>query len=662
MLVQTQAGRHPSIGIGGENGPIGAGAWSTFRQLRVNFNRAKYAGTPGNAKCIGNRDHEVPRLLERFAAAELILFLEVLVRAPNSALEVAWWYITKRRVRARNRLREVAIRQLDPYAAWIRVAEQPLDQRFADVVKRNGAPGAGRFSVVVHGNAADTQRLRATFSSIANQTWRPSEILILVTGEIALDPAPLLQGMSWRHVAGTLSQSRALVEAVGGAKSDFVVLVAAGTMLARSAIARLAEVIQAEPSSVLLYTDEDRVNPVGKRTNPWFKPSWNPELALAQDYFSRSFAIARNACVGIQDIAADTVAGAAHALFLQVARTVRNEIVHVPHVLFHMPVDPVKNAMQAAQVETSMRLETVKTLLEPDGAKVSPGPFGTVRVHWPMPPIAPQVTIIVPTRDKLDILRTCIESILARTTYPAYEIMIVDNGSQERETFDWLAAITADNRVSVLSYGGEFNYSAINNFAAARAKGSYLCLLNNDTEVIEESWLSEIMSQATRPGVGAVGAKLLYPDGTIQHAGVVIGLGNAAGHAHRGLGNQDSGYFAMAHCAQFMSAVTAACLVVESAKFHRVGGLDETDLKVAYNDVDLCLKLEQAGWRNVYTPHAFLIHHESKSRGDDMSADQIERYMSELTVLQQRWGTTRVIDPLHHPQLDRASETYRIRL
>ena len=214
----------------------------------------------------------------------------------------------------------------------------------------------------------------------------------------------------------------------------------------------------------------------------------------------------------------------------------------------------------------------------------------------------------------------------------------------------------------MLRYREPFNYSAINNFAARHARGSYLCLLNNDTEVVEPSWLTELMRYAVRSDVGAVGAKLLYEDGSIQHAGVVVGIGDAAGHPHRFLPAGRPGYFRMAHVPQFISAVTGACLVVEKSKFEAVGGLDEEKLAVAYNDVDLCLKLEAAGWRNVYVPHAVLLHHESKSRGNDMAPAQFGRYSRELTVLQERWKTKTYEDPLHNPNLDRYSETYVLRL
>ena len=272
------------------------------------------------------------------------------------------------------------------------------------------------------------------------------------------------------------------------------------------------------------------------------------------------------------------------------------------------------------------------------------------------------VSIIIPTRDKVELLRPCIESVLAKTNYGPFEVLIVDNDSVEERTRAFLAGFASHPQIRVLPYAGAYNFSAINNFAVRESTGPYICFLNNDTEVVEKEWLTEMMRQAIRPLIGAVGAKLLYTDGTIQHAGVVVGMGDAAGHAHRNLPNKESGYFSQVHAAQFVTAVTGACLLVHKQKFLGVHGFDEEGLAVAYNDVDLCLKLERAGWRNVYVPHAVLIHHESKSRGKDHSPGQIDRYRRELKVFQERWGTETYNDPLLNPNLERSSETFVIRL
>jgi len=239
---------------------------------------------------------------------------------------------------------------------------------------------------------------------------------------------------------------------------------------------------------------------------------------------------------------------------------------------------------------------------------------------------------------------------------------VMDNGSTEPDTLAWFATVAQDRRVRVVRDDSPFNYAAINNRAAGLARGEYLCLLNNDTLVLSPDWLTLMVRHAVRPGIGAVGAKLLYADHTIQHAGVAIGLGNAAGHSHRFQRDDAPGYHDLAHCAHYVSAVTGACLVVSKAQYLGVGGLDADHLQVAYNDVDLCLKLQHNGLRNVYEPRARLLHLESKSRGSDFSPINSDRYLRELAVLQARWDTATVVDPVHHRLLDRSSETFRMTL
>lgn len=449
----------------------------------------------------------------------------------------------------------------------------------------------------------------------------------------------------WTMVDGRNGDLNSLVAAADG---DFVVLLRADAELSEGGLFRFAEVLQSRRDAAILYGDHDEIDSDGRRTRPWFKPRWNEEMFLAQNYLSGVTAIeaslARRASQNASNLS---------ELLLAASSQAEGRIVHVPHIVCHAA------PRLSAQNEW---LDAVRGHLQPLGAKCLPGPFGTVKIEWPLPDDLPLVSIIVPTRDKLELLKPCIESVLRRTSYANFEIVIVDNGSVEPRTLQFFEEIAKDPRVGIISYPGSYNFSAINNFAAGRAGGAYLCLLNNDTEVLEFSWLTEMMRYALRPDIGAVGAKLLYEDGSIQHAGVVVGMGGAAGHAHRFLPAGEPGYFRQAHVTHFVSAVTAACLVLDKQKFLAVGGLDEAELPVAFNDVDLCLKLQTAGWRNVYVPHAVLLHHESKSRGSDQSPQNIERYKRELRVLQARWGTLNYDDPQLNPNLDSATEAFVIRL
>jgi GT2 family glycosyltransferase len=458
-----------------------------------------------------------------------------------------------------------------------------------------------------------------------------------------------VERQNYRHwiVIGVTDDSLKL--RIASADCDYMVPLRVGDELSIDALLHFAEAIQENREAAVLYGDEDRLDARGRRTIPWFKPRWNEEMFFAIDYLSSAVAIESSLArrLGANDSLIDIP-----AVVLAATATAEGPIVHVPHILTHV---------DARRTADTGRSDAVARLLEPLGATCASGPFGTIKVEWPLPHELPLITIVIPTRDKLELLRPCVESVLGRTNYDNFEILIIDNCSVEKPTAEYLSELQKHPRVRIASYPGTYNFSAINNFAVREAQGSYICLLNNDTQVIEPEWLTEMMRYAVRPKVGAVGAKLLYGDGSIQHAGVVIGIGEAAGHAHRLLPSGEPGYFLMPHVAHFVSAVTAACLLVERKKFDAVGGLDP-ELAVAFNDVDLCLKIEAAGWRNVYVPHAILIHHESKSRGKDMSPANIDRYRRELKLLQDRWNTKSYEDPLHNPNLDASCETYVLRL
>jgi len=277
----------------------------------------------------------------------------------------------------------------------------------------------------------------------------------------------------------------------------------------------------------------------------------------------------------------------------------------------------------------------------------------------------PSVDVIIPTRDGLSVLKPCIDSLLALTDYPNFKIIVADNGSEKTETHDYFENISKDERVRIVKYPGEFNYSAINNFAVAQGESDYIALVNNDIEVIHADWLRQMMVWASQPKVGVAGAKLLFGNDLIQHAGVVIGMGNAAGHIHRLEAGESAGYQQRCLATQNMMAVTAACLVTSRRLFEELGGLDEESLKVAYNDIDFCLRVEQLGYEIIWTPEARLYHHESVSRGDDMSEKHIERYFQELGVFQKRWKTKGFVDKYYsrhlrisdegvYPQLNRS--------
>lgn len=381
--------------------------------------------------------------------------------------------------------------------------------------------------------------------------------------------------------------------------------------------------VMAETKAQVIYADDDLL--IGqRRVKPHFKPDWNSELFLHQDYLT-------GACV-VRATCKDLVAVAGRAdwavrLVEMVAAKGQGAPVHLREMLHHRCARPLPRL-----------------------------PVHPIVVHHELPP----VSVIVPTRNRMDLLRECLNGV-ATARYPLVEVIVIDNDSDEPETLAYLGSLD-HSRYKILHYGGAFNYSAMNNRAAAVAQGKLLCLLNNDIEMKDPDWLALMATKALRPDVGAVGARLLYPDGRIQHAGVVIGVGNAAGHAHRFLRPDEEGYFYRHNLPQFTTAVTGACLVVERTKFMAVGGLNERDFAVAFNDVDLCLRLNNRGWQSLYEPRATLIHHESVSRGMDRDPVGAARFAGELAALKRLWRTDKVFDPYHHPELSRASEQFSVAL
>ena len=397
--------------------------------------------------------------------------------------------------------------------------------------------------------------------------------------------------------------------------------IAVGDRLARGAASAYRAAI-AGTKARIVYADDDLLSKEGRRTAPHFKPDWNSELFQHFDYLS-------GACIlraSREEL--EALSGASDWTRQLVNRAVGDgDPQHVSKILHH------RQTRQRPQVPAAPVVES---------------------------PNLPPVTIIVPTRNRVDLLRTCLTGVAA-TEYPAIEVIVVDNDSDDPQTLEFLSGLDPA-RHRVLRHRGAFNYSAINNRAVAEARGRLLCLLNNDIEVIEPNWLATMAVQALRKDVGSVGARLLYPDGRIQHAGVVIGMGNAAGHAHRLLQPDEEGYFYRHALPQFVSAVTAACLVVMRDRFLAVGGLDETNFAVAFNDVDLCMRLNRLGYQSLYEPRATLIHHESVSRGFDRDPVGAARLAAELDALKRLWGTDKTVDPFHHPELSRASERFVVRL
>ncbi|MDG2285017.1 MAG: glycosyltransferase family 2 protein, partial [Alphaproteobacteria bacterium] len=330
-----------------------------------------------------------------------------------------------------------------------------------------------------------------------------------------------------------------------------------------------------------------------------------------------------------------------------------DKIVHIPEILYHWRVMPGSTSLSREAKPYSA--EATRRALQDHHDRTGTGAWVEATGNgwvtcWPMPEPAPRVSIIIPTRDRLGLLRRCIDSLRSVTDYPEFEIIIVDNDSVQAETLAYFRSLEAAGEARVMKVPGSFNFSRLNNMAAVAARGDVLCLLNNDIEVVEAGWLREMVSHAVRPGVGIVGAKLLYGDETVQHGGVLLWGAYGARHMHVGLARDIPGRYGRAVSLQTLSAVTGACMVMRREVYETIDGLDEA-FAADFGDIDLCLRANAAGYRTIWTPHAVLLHHESASRGTFVTKRKAEQHASEQSLMWKRWGTLLSHDPAYNPNL-----------
>lgn len=429
----------------------------------------------------------------------------------------------------------------------------------------------------------------------------------------------------------------------------------AGDRLAPLALPHLSALL--DDGSAWAFADCDRDGPQGERSLPWLKPVWDIDLFIGADIFTPGAIY--GASILKQALALLTARGTGtvvnwHDLTCGIALCTENSralVAHLPRVLYHRAASAPASPEQAPP--SRQRLKAVEWLCQ----KLAPGATvsqvtdypALLRAHWPLPAELPRVSLIVPTRDQYKLLHTCIEGLLNDTDFEDLEIIVVDNQSSDPQTIRYLSELNTRG-VKVLPHPHPFNYSTINNRAAKLATGELIGLVNNDIEVIDSGWLKELVSQAMRPGVGAVGAKLLWPNKMVQHGGVVVGVNGLAAHSGNALDQRDAGYLGMNQLTRRQSAVTAACLLLRKTVFDTLRGLDERAFPVAFNDVDFCLRIEELGLHNIWTASALLIHAESASRGKDVSPEKMARAQREQQIFKRRWSYF-YSDPYYHPAL-----------
>lgn len=457
--------------------------------------------------------------------------------------------------------------------------------------------------------------------------------------------------------------SAASNSALGRASGEWVALMDHDDLLSEHALFWVADAINRNPEAGLIYSDEDKIDEEGKRSEPNFKCDWNVDLFHSYNMISHLGVYRTDLVSEVGGFRVGFEGSQDYDLALRCAeRLGPNQIHHIPRVLYHWRkhVESTAHAVGAKSYavlagERALNEHFARQNVNARAEWEQPG----YRIRYALPEIPPMVSLIIPTRNGLHLVKQCVQSILDKTTYPDYEILIVDNGSDDPSILEYFDELQGDARIRVVRDERPFNYSALNNAAVKLARGEVIGLLNNDVEVIAPEWLSEMVSLALQPGVGAVGARLWYPNDTLQHGGVIM-IGGVAGHAHKYLPRQSRGYAGRASVIQGFSAVTAACMVIRKTIYEDVGGLNETDLKVAFNDVDFCLRVGEAGYRNVWTPYAELYHHESASRGYEDTPEKRARFERETEFMKRRWGDLLSNDPAYSPNLTLNHEDFSL--
>ncbi|MBE9236226.1 glycosyltransferase [Anabaena aphanizomenioides LEGE 00250] len=467
--------------------------------------------------------------------------------------------------------------------------------------------------------------------------------------------------VAFRKENGHISKSSN--SAIELASGEYIALLDHDDLLTTHALYEVVKLLNNYPEADMIYSDEDKINEEEKLQDPYFKPDWCPDSFLSRMYTCHLGVYRRDLVKEIGGFREGYEGSQDYDLVLRLTEKT-DKIFHIPNILYHWRIHAESTAQNIStkNYATIAAQRAIKDALERRGepGKVIPVACGHHIVRYEIKH-HDLVSIIIPTKNLGNILNTCLKSIFEKTTYSNYEVLVIDNGSTEKETKEiielWKIKEPQRFRCEILDI--PFNFSKINNYAVKQTKGKYLLFLNNDTEVINNDWLDGMVEQAQRNSIGAVGALLLYPDNTIQHAGVVRGIGGVAGHSHKYFVGDSYGYFNQLKTVNNYSSVTGACLMCRREVFEEVGGFEES-LAVAFNDIDLCFKFLEKGYINVYLPHVKLYHYESKSRGYEDTPEKQERFSNEVKYMQSKWQKIIDYDPCYSPNLTRQTEDYAI--
>jgi len=456
--------------------------------------------------------------------------------------------------------------------------------------------------------------------------------------------------------------STALNAALALCSGDFIGVLDHNGILREHALYLVINELNEYPHADIIYSDEDTMDDKGDRDDPFFKPDWNPDLFNSHNYLAH-FTVYRASLVHqISGFRKEFESAQDWDLAMRLSETVpSSNIRHIPFVLYHNLTND-SSTTSFSNVSDEVQYEVLKSHFARinQNVEISFTEDALLRLRYPLPDPQPFVSVIIPTRNHLKLLKVCLDSIMEKTTYASYEVLIVNNQSDNPEILAYFESFKKDDKIVVLDYDHPFNFSAINNFAVHHSRGDVLVFMNNDIEVISPEWLDEMVSHAIRPDIGAVGALLYYDDNTIQHAGVILGAGGVAGHAYLNLNKKYLLHKKGAFMVRNYSAVTGACMAVEKRKFEEVGGFSEKHLPVTFNDIDFCLRLLEEGYRNLWTPYAEFYHHESASRGYDGGLEKRIRNKREQHYMIKKWGGILRNDPAYNPNFTLLRNAYSL--
>lgn len=529
-----------------------------------------------------------------------------------------------------------------------------------------------KISIVVPMYHTKEKFLKELVNSVLQQTYSNWELCFADGSETQNEKLHKILEKDRRIKYQFLHENKGISEntnqAIKMATGDYIALLDHDDVLAKYALYEVVKRINQFPEAEFLYSDEDKIDQNGNRFDAYFKPEFAPDTLRCQNYICHFSVFKKELMDKLGGFRSEFDGAQDYDIFLRMSEVVKPEnIKHIPRILYHWRVHKGSTAMENSEAKNyafDNGIKAIEAHLERVGlaGKVSNGAIpGIYRIDYEVKG-NPKVSLVIPNKDGKEILEVCINSVLQKTTYENYEIVIVENNSETEEIFAYYKELEKNEKIKVVKYPKTgFNYSGIVNFGVKNCTGEYVVQLNNDTELLTPNWLEIMLGFAQRSDVGAVGVKLYYPDETIQHAGIIVGLGGVAGNRFKSIPKKGHGYFAQESMIQNLSAVTAACIMTPKSMYEEVGYMDET-LAVAFNDVDFCLKIREKGYLIVYNPFVEFVHYESKSRGEENTPEKIKRFQGEINRFKEKWQNfLDEGDPYYNINLSLDTEVYHMK-